>query len=518
MADTYPVVIVGGGPVGMGLALDLGRRGVECLVVERNPVPRRIPKGQNLTQRTMEHFAFWGVEEEVRAARRMPDGYPNSGVTAYRNLTSDYSYPWWRRSMVAEYYSRPNERIPQYETERVLRQAVAGLDQVQVRYGWSGEGLDGNAVRLVDRDTGDESLVEADFVVGCDGSHSTIRELADISEIMSDHDRRMVLLVFRSPQLNRVLERFGEASFFNIMDPSLDGYWRFLGRVDGAGEFFFHSPVPVDADHENFDFAGLLQASVGGAEFEVDFDYIGFWDLRFAVADPYRKDAVFVAGDAAHSHPPYGGYGINTGFEDVRNLAWKLAAWFDGWGSDALFDSYGAERQPVFRSTASDFIEKMIDSQREFLSAHDPERDLADFETAWERRRKNAAMGVADFEPHYEGSPIVWAEGSPSAVGSHELTARAGHHLSPRDDVFETLGAGFTLVSVGGSTGSENAFAAASDGLGVPLEVVRADPSSEAGDYGTRLVLVRPDHYVSWVGDDVDQATAREVLTRSVGG
>lgn len=514
--DSYPVVIVGGGPVGMGLALDLGRRGVRCLVIERHRVPQRIPKGQNLTQRTMEHFAFWGVEAEVRAARKMPEGYPNSGVTAYGNLMSDYSYPWWRRAMVADYYSRQNERIPQYETERVLRATVAEMTEVEVRYGCSGEAVDENEVHLISRETGEESVVEGEFVVGCDGSHSTIREKAGISEIMSDHDRRMVLLVFRSPRLHRALDRFGEASFFNIMDPSLDGYWRFLGRVDGEGEFFFHAPVPVDVTLEKFDFEGLLHASVG-AEFEVDFDYIGFWDLRFAVADPYRIGPVFVAGDAAHSHPPYGGYGINTGFEDVRNLGWKLAAWFDGWGSEALLDSYDAERRPVFRSTASDFIERMIESQREFLSQHDPDADPDEFERAWEERRKRAATGVADFEPHYEGSPIVWASGSPGAVGSHEFTARAGHHLPPRDGVFGALGQGFSLVSVGGPEESVKAFGAAADALEVPFDLVRREAEGQAAEYGARLILVRPDHFVSWVGDAADSAVARQVLARSVG-
>lgn len=516
MDDRYPVVIVGGGPVGMGLAVDLGRRGIGSLVVERHHTPQPIPKGQNLTQRTLEHFAFWGVEDDVRAARRMPEGYPNSGVTAYGNLMSDYSFPWWKRSMVGDYYARTNERIPQYETERVLREAVDRLDHVTVTYEWSGEGVDGNTVRIVSRETGEDREIEAEFVIGCDGSHSTIREAAGIGEIMSDHDRRMVLLVFRSPGLHEALDRFGDASFFNIMDPTLEGYWRFLGRVDGEGEFFFHAPVPDDATEDSYDFTGLLHDSVG-TEFEVEFEYVGFWDLRFAVADPYRKGAVFVAGDAAHSHPPYGGYGINTGFEDVRNLSWKLAAWFQGWGSEALLDSYETERQPVFQSTASDFIEKMIDSQREFVTAHDPDRDLVDFEKAWEKRKERAAMGVADFEPHYEGSPIVWASGTSSAVGAHDFTAEAGHHLPPRAGVFDALGPGFSLVSVDADAGSESAFRTAADELGVPLDVVRRTETSEAADYGSRLILVRPDHFVAWAGDSADSAVAREVLALSVG-
>jgi 2-polyprenyl-6-methoxyphenol hydroxylase-like FAD-dependent oxidoreductase len=516
MSESYPVVIVGGGPVGMGLAIDLGSRGVECAVVERRRTPQRIPKGQNLTQRTMEHFAFWGVEDEIRASRRMPEGFPNSGVTAYGNLMSDYSYPWWKRSMVGDYYARANERIPQYETERVLREAVEDIPSVTAIYGWSGETVDENRVRIVSEATGEEKFLEGEFVVGCDGSHSKVREQAGITEILSDHERHMALLVFRAPQLHEALERFGAASFYNIMDPDLDGYWRFLGRVDGEGEFFFHAPVPGDATKDRFDFEGLLHESVG-IEFEIDFDYIGFWDLRFAVADPYRKGSVFVAGDAAHSHPPYGGYGINTGFEDARNLGWKLAAWFQGWGSESLLDSYGTERQPVFQSTASDFIEKMIDSGRAFMSEHDPSVDLEDFERAWDQRKKGSATGVADFEPHYEGSPLVWASGSSGAVGSHEFEARAGHHLPPRAGVFDALSSGFSLVSVDAGVESVNAFRTAADHLGAPLEVVSRDGTGEETDYRAKLILVRPDHFVAWTGDQADPAAARKVLTRSLG-
>lgn len=510
--NSVDVIIVGGGPVGLGLAMELGCRGIDCQVVERHHEPQMIPKGQNLTQRTMEHFAFWGVEDEIRAAREMPPGYPNSGVTAYRDLMGDYWYPWWRRSMVADYYSRSNERVPQYETERVLRRAVEATESVDIRYGWSAETVDANVVGVVQTGTGEERTLEAEFIVGCDGSHSTVREAVGMRQSLSDHDRRMVLLVFRSPRLHEILRRFGEASFFNIMDPSLEGYWRFLGRVDGEGEFFFHSPVPNSADLASYDFTRLLWDSVG-ASFELDFAYKGFWDLRFAVADPYRSEDVFVAGDAAHSHPPYGGYGINTGLEDVRNLGWKLAAKLKGWGDEALLDSYGLERQPVFRSTASDFIEKMIDSGRVFLSEHDPDVDLADFEAAWEQRKDAAGMGVSDFEPHYEGSPIVFGpeHGTSSAVGSHTFTARPAHHLPPSGDLFDRLGRDFTLLA--DPALDTAAFSTAADDLRIPLRIVEGDLAG----YGSRFVLVRPDHYVSWVGEEADWTIAHRVLARSIG-
>ena len=265
----------------------------------------------------------------------------------------------------------------------------------------------------------------------------------------------MVLLVFRSTGLHRLLERFPNKSFYNVLHPDLKGYWKFFGRVDLGTTWFFHAPVPLGTTKDNFDFRGLLHGAVG-EEFDVEFEHIGFWDLRVAIADQYRMGRVFIAGDAAHSHPPYGGYGINTGLEDAANLGWKLAAALQGWAGAHLLDSYGEERRPVFASTAQDFIEKAIESDRKFLAKFDPATDKDAFEAEWQARSSGARSEVNSFEPNYEGSSIV--AGPPgaacSAIGSHQFAARAGHHLAPRQlasgrNVFEELGEGFTLLDFG---------------------------------------------------------------------
>ena len=126
--------------------------------------------------------------------------------------------------------------------------------------------------------------------------------------------------------------------------------------------------------------------SVAGFKFHCEFDHVGFWDLRIAVADQYRVGRVFIAGDAAHSHPPYGGFGLNNGLEDVSNLGWKLAANLEGWGGDALLDSYSEERRAIFHETAEDFIAGRIAADREFLERYNPDRDRAEFESAWKER------------------------------------------------------------------------------------------------------------------------------------
>lgn len=527
--DETEVVIVGGGPVGMGLAIELGQRGVRCIVVERYVQPQPIPKGQNLTQRTMEHFHAWGAEPQLRAARTIPPEYGIGGLTAYGTLLGAYSYDWLQRDLVQPYYYAANERLPQYATEAVLRSRVAELPEVQTLYGWSvlavSQDAQGVEVELAERDGTGRRVVRAAYAVGCDGSRSIVREQAGLTQTRTDHDRLMVLLVFRSPELHALLERFPGKSYYNVLQPDLKGYWKFLGRVDLGQTWFFHAPVPLGTTEDNFDFRAFLHQTMG-AEFAIEFEHIGFWDLRFAVADNYRAGRIFIAGDAAHSHPPYGGYGVNSGFEDARNLGWKLATVIQGRAGDALLDSYDAERRPVFASTVNDFIAKSIERDRQFLDTFNPEVDRARFESAWQARAQGAVGEVHAFEPNYEGSPIVHGgeAGVCSAVGSHRFEARAGHHLPPAPvagggDVFEKLGPQFTLLCVGGSTADARVFSDAAAALSLPLKVVPLASGSGAERYAARWVLVRPDEFVAWTSEDeaVAPQEALQVLAQAIG-
>lgn len=529
--ESTQVLIVGGGPVGMGLAIELGQRGIRCVVVERHRELHRIPKGQNLTQRTMEHFHFWGAERELRAARTIPPEYGIGGLTAYGTLLGPYHYDWLQRELVRPYYYTANERLPQYATEEVLRARVRALPAVQVLHGWQALELqdEGAQVKVVVGDSGAAArrVLQADYVVGCDGSRSVVRSQAGITQTLSDHDRMMVLLVFRSHQLHELLQRYPGKSYYNVLQPELDGYWKFFGRVDLGTSWFFHAPVPPGTTRDNFDFRRYLHEAVG-SEFDVEFEHIGFWDLRFAIADSYRAGRIFIAGDAAHSHPPYGGYGVNTGFEDARNLGWKLAAVLQGWGGEALLDSYDRERRPVFESTARDFIARSIEVDSDFLRTYDPARDRSAFEAAWKARSEGAVGEVHAFEPNYEGSPVITGEGQAraqggSAVGRHEFQARAGHHLAPAvlsdgRNVYEKLGAGFTLLAFGADAPMVHAFVDAAVELGLPLQLIEDTDDGERQRYAATLILVRPDQFVAWAGLGVSShERARSILQMACG-
>jgi 4-hydroxyisophthalate hydroxylase len=246
--------------------------------------------------------------------------------------------------------------------------------------------------------------------------------------------------------------------------------------------------------------------------------------LRIAVAETYQSGRVFIAGDAAHSHPPYGGYGLNNGLDDVANLGWKLAARLDGWGSDALLQTYTEERRPIFKETAEDFIEAGIQNDAEFLARHSPEQDRADFERAWNEHAGGAAPRVLTYEPHYEGSSIVFGppHARSSARGAHTFKARAGHHLPPQRvssgrNVFEELGPAFTLLAFDAEEREVAGFAEVAATLRLPLKVVRDSYLDGRADYDARWILVRPDRYVAWAGEHAP-ADARAVLRKVVQG
>jgi 2-polyprenyl-6-methoxyphenol hydroxylase-like FAD-dependent oxidoreductase len=477
----------------------------------------------------------------------MPSGYPIGGVTAYGNLMSDYWYSPPGREVVHSYYFQENERLPQYCTEQVLRTRLKGLPSVHTYFGWAAERVDqdDNGVRVtivpatkgpfyswsadtdqqVNRDsTSDSAAAETlygNYVVGCDGGRSLVRETLGIDRGGRSFDQRMVLAVLRSKELHQGLERFPERTTYRVLKPELKGYWQFFGRIDVGEGWFFHAPVPVDAQENNFDFQALL-AEAAGFKFAAQLDYVGFWDLRVMAASRYSQGRVLIAGDAAHQHPPYGGFGLNTGLEDVANLGWKLAAAMQGWGGERLLDSYSEERRPIFVETGEAVIAGGIERDRVFLERYNPERDRAEFEAAWSKMGSGGG-GAQSYEPHYEGSSVV--DGPPGAScsihGSHSFAARAGHHLAPQPlssgrNVFEELGPGFTLLAFDDSGRAGEPFHQAAQSLGMPLDIICDSFTGGREAYESRLVLVRPDQYVVWTGDQAPADPA--ALLRKVTG
>jgi 2-polyprenyl-6-methoxyphenol hydroxylase-like FAD-dependent oxidoreductase len=522
----YPIVIVGGGPVGLGLAVELGLRGISCALVEPRTTLSRIPKGQNLTQRTLEHFAKWGIDRELRDARLMPKGQAIGELTAYGNLMSEYWHAPAGRELVRPFYAEDNERLPQYQMEAVLRRKVSTLPSVDTLFGWTAgrimQTASGVDVAITKDDDGSTRTLAAGYLAGCDGSHSSVRAQVGIERSKQDYEQTMLLAVFRSRELHEALKRFPERSTYRVLRPELKGYWQFFGRVDHPDGWFFHAPVPSGSKIETFDALALIQDAAGFA-FACEFEHLSFWNMRVAVAEEYQRGRVFIAGDAAHSHPPYGGFGLNNGIEDIVNLGWKLAACLEGWGSDLLLRSYSIERRPVFRETADDFITARIQRDAAFLDRYNPAVNLEEFKRAWQARETDIGARFQQYEPNYEGSPMVFGPpgGRSSAHGVHAFKARPGHHLAPAPlssggNTFQALARGFTLLAFDADAASVPDFEVAAQNLRVPLTIVRDSRDGGREVYEAGLVLVRPDQYVVWSGD-LAPGGARAVLERAIG-
>ena len=394
---------------------------------------------------------------------------------------------------------------------------MASLSSVHAYFGYRATGLsqepEGARVFI---EGGDQDLTLAgDYVVGCDGGGSLIREAADIERKGTNFDEVMALVIFRSHELHQALTRFPRRSTYRVLHPDLEGYWMFFGRVDDDESFFFHAPIPKPHDTKHVDIAALLHKAAG-FEFPFEVDHLGFWDLRVQIAEKYQAGRVFIAGDAAHTHPPYGGFGLNNGLEDVTNLGWKLASVLQGWGGDALLDSYSTERQPAFHDVGENLIAAGIREEREFLRAHSPERDGAAFGPLFKHLADAFSRQNWAYETHYDGSPVVVAgpEGRSGALGSYEIAARAGHHLHPQvlstgTNVYTELGPWFTLLALGqsGERGAE--FDATARALGVPLKVIHDRDPVVRDAYQADMVLVRPDQFVAWTSNEEEQDPAR---------
>ena len=523
------VIIVGGGPVGLGLALDLVLGGATVRVLERSTTLHSIPKGQNLTQRSGEHFRRWGIGEQVRTASPIPRSFGNAGIVTWGRLLDTYSYDWFVRSKVGAYYFAENERLPQYRLEGVLRERleqvapgtlVTGSKVMDLRQDESAV-----TVKFENVETGFEQEATAPFVVGCDGARSQVRTLAGIEQATDHNGPKMALLVFRSMELDDLLQCYPGKSIYNVVNPAMDGYWQFLGRVDLEGGWFYHAPVPEKATVDNYDFRTHLHEMVG-QPFDLEFEHVGFWDLRISHAKTYQNHRVFIAGDAGHSHPPYGGYGVNTGLEDARNLSWKILAKLKGWAGDGLLASYTPERHPVFASTARDFIERMILDFRTFCAQHAPEKDQADFEAAWQKRAEGGDADVTQFLPHYAGSPLIWGQpdAQSGAKGFHTFRALPGHHLAPppaamdevEGELWDAISNGFVLVNLDGNEARAKEFEQAAQARKVPFRVVRHSSDELQSHYGCKAILVRPDQFVAWT-DSVPEQDANAVLALAIG-
>ncbi|MBJ6135250.1 FAD-dependent monooxygenase [Ochrobactrum sp. Q0168] len=531
------VVIAGGGPVGMTLALELAKRGVDCLVVERNETTTKHPKMDITNGRSMELFRSLGIADELRAAA-VPSSH-RFDVSWITDFTGSelyrFAYPSVdemrlkiRNTNDGTQSLEPAMRVSQVVIEPVLRAAIARHSQIEHRFQTRFESFeetdDGVTVTLQNLATDTIETVCCQYLVGCDGGGSQVRQSLGIEFEGKPRVMERFMTHFKSTE-KELLMRWGVAWHYQ------SAYGTLIAQ-DDESIWTLHSRFP-DGEVDDVDPRALLRRFVG-RDIDAEILVANPWAPHLLVAESYGRGRVFIAGDAAHQYIPTGGYGMNTGIGDASNLGWKLAAVVKGFAGPALLNSYEAERLPVgIRNCAAaednNDVRRAIGSlYNDLLFAECAEGDAARAQASARiaslGNLENEAWGI-EFGYVYSNSNAVIAEADANVTDDPAVYvpttvpgARLPSIFLPDDTaLFDHLGDWFTLLNFG-PKGAGQYFIEAAETLGVPLKLVEVDAGDLAQIYEMPLILVRPDQHVAWRGHQVDNSVlAKNILKMILG-
>ena len=520
MGDTE-VLIVGAGPVGLTLALDLGQKGVRCVLIERKSAPQFLPKMERCNARTMEIYRRMGLAQKIRAAGLRADVPMDVYVILAMNEPPLLHLPYpsvaeaRRRSDACTDGSMPLEPyqlISQYTLEPLLKGVAETLPCVTVRYGCEFLSLeqDASGVTAHVRAEGRDAALRAAYLVGCDGGSSAVRQQLGIELRGQGGLLRLRQALYRCDEL---FDRIplgsgpGRGRHYHVADDRAT----FLIMQDSTRHWTLHAVVERDED-----MARQFENTIG-VPVKYEMLYVGEWQQNLLLANHYGSGRVFLGGDAVHLMIPTGGLGMNSGVGDAVDLAWKLAATLQGWGGPNLLASYEVERRQVGeRNVAASRYASL--GRRRWRSQHRPNirddtpagqatRDELVRVADVEQRKSNEMIG-AELGYRYAGSPLVCDEaGAPEQplreyVPSAWPGARLPHvWLEGHVAIQDRIGPGYTLLRLGGTREDTAALEGSIRSRGAPLAVLDVPDEVARDVYGVDLLLLRPDLHIVWRGN-----------------
>jgi 2-polyprenyl-6-methoxyphenol hydroxylase-like FAD-dependent oxidoreductase len=517
--DIVPVLVIGGGPVGLALAGDLGWRGIACTLVEQSDGSIYQPRMDLVGVRTMEFCRRWGL---VPAVEGSP--YPRDYAQDNIYLTSLTGYELGRERFPGIGQAPPpkespqrRERCPQNMFDPILRAFAASQNNVALRYRTRLVSFTQNADRVTavveNAETGAREEILARYIVGCDGARSLVRETLGIAMQGNPVLTYTTNVIFRCPHL---LSLHDKGKAYRHIFIGAEGTWATIVAINGRDEWRFSIIGGSEQrDYATDDIKAAIRRAVG-RDFEFEILSVLPWVRRELVAERYRNGRGFIAGDAGHVMSPTGGFGMNTGIQDVVDLSWKLAATIEGWGGESLLDSYSSERQPIGTRNVTEASGNL----RRMLSVP-PHPDLLDDtpqgaatrekvgrEFSETMRREWFTLG-AHLGYRYENSPICWPDGTaapPDDPRAYVPTARPGHRaphavLADGRSTLDLFGRGFALIGFGAVAAEATPLLEAAKKRNLPLTFTAIAEPHIAALYERKFVLVRPDGHVAWRGD-----------------
>jgi 2-polyprenyl-6-methoxyphenol hydroxylase-like FAD-dependent oxidoreductase len=542
-----PVVIVGGGPVGLVLALYLDFYGVKSTIINTEPSERWHPKGNGQNARTMEHYRQLGFSDEVRQLG-LPGDHPfDQGYFTRLSKHEIFRFPMpsrderiaMRRDMpVIDQMPEPMFHVNQMYVERLLLQKARAASNIDVRFGWTAQWFtqDEHGVRVhaSRTDDGEEATWTAQYAVGCDGARGFVRKTlgipyeGDVQKEGAYWAGQFFSIHMRIPDLYPRFVGHRRAWMYWAVnpDPNTRGV---IIALNGIDEFMMLvKPKGGRTDVDKDEIARWVQQAIGE---DLPVEIIGHrpWAAGQAlVAERYQAGRIVIAGDAAHVFTPTGGFGMNTGIDDSTNLAWKLAAVIQGWGGPKLLHTYETERKPIgYRNTGASrkYASMMHDAMvPDDIEAEGPAGDAARVSASqmsyvrknhFVRPEEKDALGV-QLGARYDSSPVIVADGPPPTdvfpdtyddyVPSDLPGGRAPHLWLDAERVmgsslFDRLGKGFTLLRLDRRAPNSEPLERAAERRSIPLTVLTIDLPEAPTLYRRDLVLIRPDQYIAWRGD-----------------
>ena len=517
-----PVLVVGGGPVGLALVLELGWRGIPCTLIEQSDGSVPMPKMNEVNTRTMEFCRRWGIAERVMQCP-FPNDFPMDVVA----VTKLGGYELGRVERPARKDQRPGPFSPmnlqvcaQHWFDPMLRERAQRFPGVSLLYRHRLESFEPDEDSVVAQvsalDTGERITVRARHLVGCDGARSSVREALGVKLEGSGVLSHSMHLFFRTHDL---LGKLGvaPATFFAAMDGG--GYWGNIRAIDpkrGLWRLLFDVPAAFDA--AQLDREAWLRRAIA-RPVPVEWLSASQWTRRGVVAERFSAGPVHLAGDAVHQVSPTGALGMNTGICDAVDLGWKLAAVIGGWGGERLLSSYDAERRLAGARNVR-MATQYYEGQAQFQEGLEPLEDDTPEGAALRARvgpqalahitRMFRTLGL-QIGYRYEDSPICVPDGTAPPAddpANYVPTARPGArapHVALADgrSTLDLYGRGFVLLRLGTGAPHGGPLEEAAAARHVPLEVVALQEPEVLDVYERRLVLVRPDGHVAWRSDTV---------------